>query len=105
MTAAPGPQAIGGMSFEFSPATAAIYVDGQYVGQVSNFTPSSAPLSLAPGRHIHLHVQPNVSGLRTRRRGEAADAECGGRRDERGPQDSSSVHVPLPCASALRAGE
>ncbi len=48
---APGPQAIGGMSFEFSPANAAVYVDGQYVGPVSNFTPSSAPLSLAPGRH------------------------------------------------------
>ena len=51
VNAAPGAQAIGGMSFEFSPPNAAVYVDGQYVGPVSNFTPSSAPLSLAPGRH------------------------------------------------------
>ena len=50
------PQDIGGMSFEFSPAAAQIYVDGQYVGPVSNFTPSSAPLSLAPGRH-HVELQ------------------------------------------------
>ena len=63
VNAAPGPEAIGGMSFEFSPANAAIYVDGQYVGPVSNFTPSSAPLSLAPGRH-HVELQtPNYVPL------------------------------------------
>jgi hypothetical protein len=60
---APGPQAIGGMSFEFSPVNAAIYVDGQYVGPVSNFTPSSAPLSLAPGRHNVQLQAPNYVPL------------------------------------------
>jgi hypothetical protein len=61
--AAPGPQAIGGMSFEFSPANAAIYVDGQYVGPVGNFAPSSAPLSLAPGRHNVQLQAPNYVSL------------------------------------------
>ena len=61
--AAPGPQATGGMSFEFSPANAAIYVDGQYVGPVSNFTPSSAPMSLAPGRHNVQLQAPNYVSL------------------------------------------
>jgi hypothetical protein len=63
VNAVPGPQAIGGMSFEFSPANAEIHVDGQYVGPVSNFTPSSAPLSLSPGRH-HVELQtPNFVPL------------------------------------------
>jgi len=63
VNAAPDAQAIGGMSFEFSPATAAIYVDGQYVGPVSNFTPSSAPLPLAPGRHNVELQAPNYVSL------------------------------------------
>ena len=63
VNAAPDAQAIGGISFEFSPANAAIYVDGQYVGPVSNFTPSSAPLSLAPGRHNVQLQAPNYVSL------------------------------------------
>ena len=61
--AAPSPQDTGGISFEFSPANAVIYVDGQYVGPVSNFTPSSAPLSLAPGRHNVQLQAPNYVSL------------------------------------------
>lgn len=59
----PAPPEVGGISLEFSPADAAIYVDGQYVGMVSSFGPSSAPLSLAPGRH-HVELQaPNYIPL------------------------------------------
>ena len=43
--------AFGGLSFEISPATADVYVDGEYVGVVSDFTPNQPPLGLAPGRH------------------------------------------------------
>jgi hypothetical protein len=41
----------GGVSFEVTPATAAVFVDGVYVGTAGDFTPSTSPLSLAPGRH------------------------------------------------------
>jgi hypothetical protein len=41
----------GGVSFEITPDTAAVYVDGQYVGTVANFTPTAEPLALTPGRH------------------------------------------------------
>ena len=41
----------GGLSFEISPATATVYVDGDYVGVVSDFTPNMPPLGLTPGRH------------------------------------------------------
>jgi hypothetical protein len=49
----------GGLSFEITPSDAEIYVDGQFEGPVSNFTPSSAPLTLTPGRH---HVEIRASG-------------------------------------------
>jgi hypothetical protein len=45
----------GGVSFEITPNTAAVYVDGQYVGTVANFAPTAQPLTLTPGRH-HLEV-------------------------------------------------
>ena len=43
--------ASGGLSFEISPATAEVYVDGEYAGVVSDFTPNMPPLGLTPGRH------------------------------------------------------
>jgi PEGA domain-containing protein len=46
-----GTSAEGGVSFEITPNSAEIYVDGQLAGSVNDFTPSSAPLSLTPGRH------------------------------------------------------
>lgn len=46
--------AAGGLSFEITPPEAGVYVDGQYVGTVAQFTPDQPPLSLAPGRH---HVE------------------------------------------------
>ena len=51
-------------------------------------------LAFARGRHVHFHIQPNVLRLRTRRCGKTAETECGGRRRERGSQDSPSVHMP-----------
>jgi hypothetical protein len=50
------PSAVGGVSFDFSPSDAAVYVDGQYAGQARDYTANSQPLSLAPGRH-HVEIQ------------------------------------------------
>ena len=52
----PGPPESGGVSLEITPSTAAVYVDGQYVGSVANFAPTLQPLALTPGRH-HLEVR------------------------------------------------
>ena len=41
----------GGASFDIQPADANLFVDGQYVGVVGNFGPSSEPLTLEPGQH------------------------------------------------------
>jgi hypothetical protein len=49
--AQPGQASGGGVSFEITPGTAEVYVDGAYVGTASTFGPSSQPLSLTPGRH------------------------------------------------------
>jgi hypothetical protein len=40
-----------GVSFEITPTTAEIYVDGTYAGRVAEHGPMSEPLGLAPGRH------------------------------------------------------
>jgi len=61
VTAQPN-QGTGGMSFEITPGDAQVYVDGQYVGTVNQFTPTSQPLGLTPGRH---HVQISAPGYRT----------------------------------------
>jgi hypothetical protein len=42
---------IGGMSFEITPTTAQVFVDGSLVGTVGEFTPTTRPLGLTPGRH------------------------------------------------------
>lgn len=45
----------GGLSFEITPPEAGVYVDGQYVGAVGQFTPNQPPLSLASGRrHVEI---------------------------------------------------
>jgi hypothetical protein len=49
--AQPGQGASGGVSFEITPDTADVWVDGNSVGTVGMFGPSAPPLSLAPGRH------------------------------------------------------
>ena len=58
----PGAQNTGGLSFEITPGTAQIFVDGNYVGVVQDFTPSTAPLALTPGRH---HVEVRAPGYQT----------------------------------------
>jgi hypothetical protein len=59
----PGQQsAPGGVSFEITPDTAAVFVDGTYVGTAANFGPTSQPLGLISGRH---HIEIRASGYRT----------------------------------------
>jgi len=59
----PGNQAApGGVSFEITPDTAAVFVDGTYVGTAADFSPTTSPLGLIPGRH---HVEIRASGYRT----------------------------------------
>ena len=63
-------------------------------------------LALARGRDVHFHVEPDVLRLRPRRRREAAEAECGGRRARMRtagfPVCSMSSRIsPLPAWSAL----
>jgi hypothetical protein len=41
----------GGVSFEIAPTTAQVFVDGSPVGTVAEFTPTTQPLGLTPGRH------------------------------------------------------
>jgi PEGA domain len=61
VTAQPG-TASGGISFEISPATAEVEIDGAYVGLVSELGPTSQPLGLTPGRH---HVVVRADGYQT----------------------------------------
>jgi len=42
---------MGGVSFDITPDDAEIWVDGNYMGQVADYTPSSQPLGLPAGRH------------------------------------------------------
>jgi len=42
---------LGGMSFEITPSDAQIFIDGNAVGTVGQFTPSSQPLGVPAGRH------------------------------------------------------
>jgi len=48
--------ASGGLSFDITPPQAAVYIDGQYVGVVSQFSPDQPPLWLLPGRH-HVEIR------------------------------------------------
>jgi len=52
----------GGVSFAITPATAEVFVDGSYVGTVGEFTPTTQPLGLTPGRH---RIEIRAQGYRT----------------------------------------
>ena len=52
----------GGVSFEITPDSAAVFVDGTYVGTAGTFGPRSQPLGLISGRH---HIEVRASGYRT----------------------------------------
>ena len=56
------PSAPGGISFEITPDTAAVFVDGTYVGTAGTFGPTSQPLGLITGRH---QIEVRASGYRT----------------------------------------
>ena len=67
----------GGVSFEITPSTAQVFIDGSYVGTVGEFTPTTQPIGLTPGRHrIEIRVQSqNLAhqGNRCTKRLEAAE--------------------------------
>ena len=52
----------GGVSFEITPTTADVFVDGSPVGTVGEFTPRTEPLGLTPGRH---RIEIRAPGYRT----------------------------------------
>jgi len=47
---------MGGLSFSISPATAEVWVEGEYFGSVADYTPESQPLGLPAGRH-HIELR------------------------------------------------
>lgn len=47
----PGVPVYGGVSFDIQPSDADLFVDGEYVGPIGNFTTTSEPLTLTPGVH------------------------------------------------------
>lgn len=44
--------AYGGVSFDVEPRDAELWIDGEYVGRVSDYSPYDAPLVLTAGRHF-----------------------------------------------------
>jgi hypothetical protein len=52
----PNQGSMGGVSFDITPSTAEIWVDGNYYGTVDQFTASSQPLGLPAGRH-HIELR------------------------------------------------
>jgi hypothetical protein len=55
-------QNMGGLSFNLTPSTAEIYVDGRYAGTGGDFTATTQPLDLLAGRH---HIEIRSQGYRT----------------------------------------
>jgi hypothetical protein len=62
VTVQPGQANTGGASFEVTPNTAEVLVDGMSMGPASQFNPVSAPLGLTPGHH---HFEIRAPGYRT----------------------------------------
>jgi hypothetical protein len=52
----------GGVSFQITPSSAAVFVDNNFVGTVGLFDPTSQPLGLTTGRH---HIEIRASGYQT----------------------------------------
>jgi hypothetical protein len=59
---APPGASSGGVSFEISPSTAEVYIDGKYAGRVSDLGPTTQPMALTTGRH---HVEIRATGYQT----------------------------------------
>jgi hypothetical protein len=62
VSAQPSQSNMGGLSFDLSPNTAQLFVDGALIGTVGQFTPTTQPLGLGSGRH---HVEVKAPGYRT----------------------------------------
>jgi PEGA domain len=58
----PSRASYGGLSFDIQPYDADLYVDGYYVGRVSDFSRYAAPLTLAVGVH---HIDLTAEGFQT----------------------------------------
>ena len=58
--ASPNQSNMGGVSFDITPESAEVWVDGNYMGEVGQFTASSQPLGLPAGRH---HVELREPGF------------------------------------------
>jgi hypothetical protein len=58
----PGQANSGGVSFDITPGDAELFVDGNDVGTVDQFTPTSQPLGLTAGRH---RVEIRAQGYQT----------------------------------------
>jgi hypothetical protein len=56
------PRNMGGVSFEITPTTAQVFVDGSYVGTAGEFGATTQPLGLTPGRH---QIEIRAPGYRT----------------------------------------
>jgi len=52
----PNPSNTGGVSFDITPSDAEIWIDGNFMGVVSDYTPASQPLGLTAGRH-HIELR------------------------------------------------
>src|SRR5262249_6000800 len=57
---APPPDSYGGIALDINPDTADVSVDGSFVGDAADFSPTRQPLTLAPGRH---HIELQAPGL------------------------------------------
>jgi hypothetical protein len=53
---------MGGVSFEITPATAQLYIDGTYFGTVGEFTATTQPLGLEAGHH---RIEVRATGYHT----------------------------------------
>jgi hypothetical protein len=58
----PGQENMGGLSFDITPSTAKVLIDGRPAGTVGQFTPTTEPLGLPAGSH---HVDIRARGYRT----------------------------------------
>jgi hypothetical protein len=53
---------VGRVTFQITPGTAEVYADGDLVGVVDEFSPSTPGLTLPPGRH---HIEIRAPGYAT----------------------------------------
>jgi hypothetical protein len=58
----PGQENMGGLSFDITPSTAEVFIDGRLAGTVGQFTPSTQPLGVPAGRH---HLEIRAAGYHT----------------------------------------